>query len=452
MKSTIFCLLASALFLTSLHSCSLFENNVSTPDSEKLIPAFHQMYYASKESPLLADQLALYVDYSTCIAEGQHSRFFRALIPSWKATATSYYGIEGKNIVEHDADSTYTLLSTIHEVNYADLKTAAERIAKGNTEAVLLTDGEYYEPSIAKGNVNNPYLTTAFKTWLKKGHDIYILSEPYVEVNHGQEFQKKRFYFLFTDRRLTDNIYSRVMQTVRLADYPGAEGFHLSACDPQLFSKNGQGFTVDAGLSAKVTNTPYRYEVQNWEVDWSSVIEPLFVSGVDSMGNAAAEGNAFATELFLDCNSIGGYRIDGVQTKVLNINQEYADFVAMKEAKQKVTPEITPTECENFIKVDDKAFGKNKEIKLCFETQMYNPDGVLTGEPFNYFMVQIFVNRLETVFAEQKSLFDFQSIDLPGQDNVSVSASIEQCLVDPEIKEMIMQRPIYTVFVKANQK
>ena len=83
---------------------------------------------------------------------------------------------------------------------------------------------------------------------------------------------------------------------------------------------------------------------------------------------------------------------------------------------------------------------------------MYNPDGVLTGEPFNYFMVQIFVNRLETVFAEQKSLFDFQSIDLPGQDNVSVSASIEQCLVDPEIKEMIMQRPIYTVFVKANQK
>lgn len=65
MKSTIFCLLASALFLTSLHSCSLFENNVSTPDSEKLIPAFHQMYYASKESPLLADQLALYVDYST---------------------------------------------------------------------------------------------------------------------------------------------------------------------------------------------------------------------------------------------------------------------------------------------------------------------------------------------------------------------------------------------------
>lgn len=449
MKKVFSSLLLAALSLATLQSCN---DSVQTPDSESSIADFQQNYFAPKDEVLSSKQLALYVDYSTCIAEGQHSSFFRALIPSWKATATSYYGIEGKKIIEHDADSTYTLLSTIHEVNYADLKTAAERIAQGNTEAVLLTDGEYYEPSIAKGNVNNPYLTTAFKTWLKKGHDIYILSEPYVEVNNGQEFQKKRFYFLFTDRRLPDNIYRRVMQTVRLADYPGTAEFHLSACDPQLSSQNSQGFTVDAGLSAKVTNTPYRYEVQNWEVDWKTVIEPLFVSGVDSMGNPSAEGKSFATGLFLDCNSIGGYRIDGVQAKVLNINQEYADFVAMKEAKQKVTPEITPTECENFIKVDDKAFGKNNEIKLCFETQMYNPDGALTGEPFNYFMVQIFVNRLETVFAEQKSLFDFQSIDLPGQDNVSVSASIEQCLVDPEIKEMIMQRPIYTVFVKANQK
>ena len=46
-------------------------------------------------------------------------------------------------------------------------------------ESVLLTDGEYFQPSIAKGNVNNPYMASALKKWLLKGHDVFVLSEPY---------------------------------------------------------------------------------------------------------------------------------------------------------------------------------------------------------------------------------------------------------------------------------
>lgn len=439
-------LVATTLFT----SCSLFGGGkVDTPDNENLLADFNTAYFAPKDAPLQPDQLALYVDYSTCIADGQHSAFFQALVPSWKATAKSYYSIEGSTITPHDADSTYTLLRTIEEKNYADLKTAAERIANGNTEGVLLTDGEYFQPSVAKGNVNNPYLTEAFKTWLKKGHDVYILIEPYEEVRDGQSFAKKRFYFLFTDRRLADNIYQRILQTVRLEDYPGTSDFHLSACDPALLSSDGQGFNTAEVLSAKVKTTPYRYEVENWEVDWHDAIHPMLIDGVDSLGNPLPNGVPFASGLTIDCNSLGGYRIASVKARVLNINQPFADFVAAKEAKQKPEATIDPTECEHFVKVDDAKFKKKGVVDLCFDRDMFNPDDALNGTPFNYFMVQILVDDIEPLFAEHKSLFSFESIDLPGQQNVSVAASIEQCLVDPDIKNMIVSRPIYTVYVKS---
>lgn len=68
----------------------------------------------------------------------------------------------------------FTLLSSIQETNYADILTAAENIVEGNSEGVLLTDGEYYEPTVAKSHVNDPYLKDVFSKWLKKAM-IYML-------------------------------------------------------------------------------------------------------------------------------------------------------------------------------------------------------------------------------------------------------------------------------------
>ena len=78
--------------------------------------------------------------------------------------------VKGNHITKENIEdtSTYDRLLNIKEVNYADLKSAAEQIADGNTEAALLTDGEYYIPTKAGANPNNPYLAKAFKTWLKK--------------------------------------------------------------------------------------------------------------------------------------------------------------------------------------------------------------------------------------------------------------------------------------------
>ena len=41
---------------------------------------------------------------------------------------------------------------------------------------------------------------------------------------------------------------------------------------------------------------------------------------------------------------------------------------------------------------------------------------------------------------------------MPGSQNVSIVSSIEQCLADPDIIAKMKSCPIYTIYVKANQR
>lgn len=424
-----------------------------TPDSADKLAEFHEFYFEKQNEKLNPNALALYVDYSNCIAEGQHSRFFQAFEPSLTASAKQYFAVKGKNIEPHAADSTYALLRTIDNVPFADLKTAAERIANGNTEGVLLTDGEYYEPTVTKGNDNNPYLAEAFKTWLKKGHDIFIFVEPYEELVGARSVQKKRFYFLFTDQRLPDNIYNRVKQSVRLEDFPGTSEFHFSVHAPFLYSPDGKGMQPDELLSAKVVKTAGNYEVQDWEAGWEDDIEPMIVKiKEDEEGKKLENGKPFETGLRVDRNSLGGYRIDRLTAKVSNVNQPYTDFCAAKEEKVQPEKEIEPGDCEGFVKVDDKKFSANGIVELTFAGDLYNPDEALDGDPFNYTKIDLFATDISPMTEVYLPLFTFESLTHPGEQNVSVGASIEQCLINPEIKERILKTPIYTLYIKSNKR
>ena len=429
-----------------------FGGGTPTPDSADKLAEFHEFYFEKQNEKLNPNALALYVDYSNCIAMGQHSRFFQAFEPSLTASAKQYFAVKGKNIEPHAADSTYALLRTIDNVPFADLKTAAERIANGNTEGVLLTDGEYYEPTVTKGNDNNPYLAEAFKTWLKKGHDIFIFVEPYEELVGARSVQKKRFYFLFTDQRLPDNIYNRVKQTVRFEDFPGTSEFHFSVRAPFLYSPGGKGMQADELLSAKVIKAAGNYEVQDWEAGWEDGIEPTLVNDEDEEGQKLTDGKPFETGLRVDRNCLGGYRIDRLTAKASNINQAYTDFCTAKAEKTQPEKEIALDEREDFVKVGDKKFPANGIVELTFAGDLYNPDGILDGDPFNYTKIDLFATDISPMTNVYLPLFTFESLTHPGEQNVSVGASIEQCLINPEIKELIHKTPIYTLYIKSNQR
>ena len=211
MKKLFLSNLLLSVFFLSLTSCNQF----GTPTEIKFLNDFHHAYFMAQEDELKEDSLALYVDYSTCIAQAMGanqtpaSQFYMAMVPTISNATKSYWSIKGGDITKENGD-VYTLLRSVAEVNYADLAGAVNIIAKGKTEAVLFTDGEFYEQTIAKSHVNDPYMAPAIETWLKRGHDIYVFSEPYTEYYRGNQYEKKRFYFLFTDTRLKDNIFDRV--------------------------------------------------------------------------------------------------------------------------------------------------------------------------------------------------------------------------------------------------
>lgn len=428
-------------------------NCISTDDGGKYstyIEEFHYSNFFKGIDAIESGNLSLYVDYSTCNVLGQHSAFYQALVPSWTAATKNYYSIKGDQITKEEG-RTYDLLLNIEEVNYADLKGAVEKMANSNSESVLLTDGEYYQQSIAKGNINNPYMASALKTWLQKGHDIFVFSEPYVETYKGQSYNKKRFYIIFTDVRLRDNIYDRITQTVKLQNFPDVELFHLSADHPSL-SAEGMSSKPNENLGADVKGFG-SFEAQEWQIDWKNGIEPLIVYAVNPQtGEPLPDGESFTGGLKVDRNSFGGYRITNVAAKVYNINQEFTEFCAAKQNGARFKANTTLTPLGNFIKLDEKEFQMHGIINLYFDGTMFTPDPVLNGFPFNFTKIDICVSGVQDMFSQFAHQFEFESIDMPGQTNTSVAESIKQCLADPDIKTMISTCPIYTIYIKSPER
>ena len=428
-------------------SCSK-KIDTSAAEDTKYIPEFHEMYFAPNVDVLKSDNLSLYVDNSTCIALGQNSAFYNELVPSFVNATKTYYSIKGNSIIQEQGD-TYQLLKNVQEVNYADLKTAINKMASSDSESALLTDGEFYNPTIAGGNVNNPYMADALKKWLLRGHDVYFISEPYTESNNGTIYNKKRFYILFTDCRLKGNIYDRIMQTVKLENYPDVEQFHLSADHPSLAAQ-GTTSMPNENLSASVKGFG-SYEIQDWSVDWDA-IQSLIVNAVDpNTGNALPNGIPFLTGIKLDRNSFGGYHIDDVEADVYNINQYYNDFYNAKVNKMKIgkVNEET-TSYPNFIKIDEKEFKSHGMISLDFDTENFDPT-ILDGTPYNYFRIDIRISSVSPMFDRYSSMFEFDDINKPGDKNESVAASVKQCLTNPDVRSLIFKTPIYSIYVKSNE-
>ncbi len=428
-------------------SCSHVQE---TPPDTKYLDTFHIVNFEQQDKPLRENSLNLFVDYSTCCALGQNSQFFQDIAASLVSKTTTYFSIKGATIAEETGD-VYTLLRNIKEVNYADLAGAANQMAEGNTEAVLLTDGEYYTPSIAKGHDNDPYLAKAFKTWILKGHDIYILSEPYVEVNKGRKYNKKRFYILFTDDRLPDNIHQRIMRTVDLSKHPDVDEFHIAASHPVL-KGSGNNCSIQNEILQSKSKGYGTFEIQDWTgCDWGT-IESYLVNAVDEDTGEPLPTGAPVIQMGIEKNSFGCYRINELGITVYDINQEYNDFYTSLENGGKAAHNnFELTEIENFMQIDKNEFDKHSKINIAFNPNWFDPR-VLTGKPYNYFKIDITIQKVEEVFSSHEDKFTFESICQPGSKNVSVASSIKQCLADADVLYKMLGQTIYTIYVKSEQK
>lgn len=447
--------------------------NDPTPDINHLVD-FHKAYFLSQDDVIEEGQLALYVDYSTCIADAMKpntmSRFYMDIVPSLTNAAKTYFSIKGNVITEEMDSDVYTLLKSVQEVNYADLQSAVNMIADGNTEAILLTDGEFYEQGIAKSHVNDPYMAPAFEKWLTRGHDIYIFAEPYIETNKGRQFNKKRFYFLFTDSRLQDNIFAKIEKNVKIENYPDVRYYHLTSNNPSLqINSETAKFNDCATPNDLLMCRPDaygNYEIEDWcNMDWKSIKNYIFYACDQTTGEQLPDGDVVITGLALDKNFQGGcYRIEDIDLKVYGLNQAYKDFVNNLYDPNTGEPvsfsdvaknhPITLSSAPNFMKLDKKEFEEHGFINIYFDPQMFDPTILYDGNPYSYFKLDILVKDYSNNFSHNpmaEQIFSFDSIDIPGQSNISIVESIKQAISKPVVSNMVKGKAIYSIYVRTNK-
>lgn len=437
-------------FVFFLPSC---KSQIQTPEDTKYLEDFHLVNFEPQEKFLAENELNLFVDYSTCNKLGQNSQFFQAIGESLVNKTTAYYSIKGDQIEQEDlsVNNVYTLLRNIQEVNFAELAKAADMMANGSVESVMITDGEYYTPSIAKGHDNDPYLANAFKTWILKGYDVHIISEPYIEPYDGQNYNKKRFYIMFTDDRMQNNIYERIRRTVDFTLFPDVDEFHISASHPQM-KGNGNNASIQNEVLESKSRGFGTFEIEDWDgCDWKT-IEDVLVNAVDENTGEPLKGGAPIIEMGLDKNSFGCYRITGLNLKVYDINNEYSDYYNAKVDGQKVgKQQFELAELENFMQLDNKEFDKHSKINISFNQDWFDPS-ILSGKPYNYFKIDIAISDVKSIFENHEEKFQFESISQQGMKNVSVASSIKQCLADDKVLDKMRGQVIYSIYVKSEAK
>lgn len=421
----------------------------NTPPDIKHLAEFHNLttYGDSQES--LNDNLALYVDYSNCIADGMNSPFYQKMVSPLTAATKEYWSIKGSQIQQEEG-SVYSLLNNVEEVNYAALDKAIEQMAERESESVLLTDGELFTQTATKNNPNNPYMYNSFKRWLLKGHDIHIIAEPYIETYKGQTFDKKRFYIIFTDDRLEGNVYQRIKEIVNLEDFPQIDEFHLSGNYPWIVPVNNSHSEPNQIVAADITPCG-NMEIQDWNVDWKNIIN-LIINGYDEDGNPLPNGEKLIGGLKINKNAFGCYRIKDVDVKVSNINADYFNMYYDIEGGMKVgKTQIEPSKIDHFIIVDTDEFRKHGNVDLYFDINNFAPSGDLDGKPFNYFKIEIVVKDLENILGNSIDMFNFDSIVNEGQSNVSISESLKNCVFDPDLLNKLKGKVLYTIYVKSDK-
>lgn len=428
-----------------LISCS---DTPNVPLDTKYLEEYHKLTTPKETIDINTENLALFVDYSNCIADGMSSTFYQKIVSPLTAATKEYWSIKGDQI-SMETGSVYSLLNNIQEINYAALDVAIGQMADRNTESVMLTDGELFTQTATKNNPNNPYMHAAFKKWLLKGHDIHIIAEPFQESYKGHEFNKKRFYIIFTDDRLEGNIYKRIKEIVNLKDYPQVSEFHLSGNYPWPIPSNGKHSEPNPIVAANTKGFD-TMEIQDWQVDWKNITE-LIVNGYDEEGNPLPNGDKIISGLKVNKNAFGCYQINNIDIRVSCINAEYFDYYNRLEAGEKVDKIAPSPLLKDFIIADAEKFKEDGSVDLYFDINNFAPDADLTGTPYNYLKIEIITKDLENIIGNNIDMFKFDSIVNDGQMNESISESLKNCVFDPELLNKLKGKTLYTIYIKSDK-
>ena len=401
--------------------------------------AFVEQEFPKEEASTLTDDVDLYVDYSTCVAEASESDFFKATHPAIVDCNPNYYSIKGKTIrmETSERDEVYRLLRTIREVNNADLKQAVDSITSSNHQAVLITDGEFFPDNIVKDNLDNPYLAPYIRKWILAGRDIYIYSEPYMESGRYAKF---RYYMIFTDNKIQDNLNDKFVRSAPEMEnvlilhlYSGVPGMSFSKDFPKVNP------TLSA-IESPVKNSVF-VDVQ---LSWDDIQQYMMTGDLDQ--------DYILRGMFLNVKNEDCYRIKEIEPVVYQLYPQYAEYAdsAMINAKRPKFDKEDFEVADNIFEIDNKAFKKNGELALKLSKNFDFSE--LSSEHNNLFKVDFAIEDAEDNFSDNEEIFSgfiWNSISKAQNHakNTSLYQSVTQVLREPKMNPKKDHKVVYTIYI-----
>lgn len=452
LKKTVVRSVAAISTATALCACS----GVNAPvDSESIthLPDFAALNFAPESSDLRQDSIDLYVDYSTCVAEAMQSPFYQSVHPAIVDAAPTFYSIKGDKITREtdNKQEVYALLKTIKEVNNADLKSAVADIVSGDRQAILLTDAEYFMKGVTGDNLNNPYLADEFRKWMQRGNDIYIYSEPYVESG---KFNKFRYYMIFTDDRIADNLHDRFVKSVH--DTDAVSMFHLSSKAPRYIKVDKKYPVIDENLSFNESNymtvAKNGIEMQEWLTNWPSIRKYMLEEAVNAAGMPVKDGLPLVRGLFVENDPSEAYKIKEIDVRVSQLTPAFMQYMDSINAGAKPIPAEAFEEVDDLFTINEDVFEKTGEIMLYLDTDMDGTTLLTDGRP-NLLKVDFIIDEAEENFTDNDDInknFKWQSIQAAnaGKYNTSLYESIRQALIDKKNNPAKGKDPVvYTIYL-----
>lgn len=415
----------------------------------------HNGFVQSAHQGALTEEIDLYVDYSTCVSEAMNSLYYRQVHPTIVDANPNYYSIKGSKITleTNNREKIYSLLNNVREVNYADILGAARRIVEGNNHAVLITDGEYYQKGI-RDNLTNPYLAPAIRTWLQRGLDIYIYSEPYVESGRHNKF---RYYIFFTDASVENNIRERFQRSV--PEQSDVKMFHLSGKRPMV--ARGEGYPKANGslsLNEELKCSGYGWDAQEYYLGWEDIYNYLMTDAVAD-GSRLGDEDYFLRGLFVNNSETASFKVSKLSIRVTNLGEDWTEWMLVRE-QNRLNAEIgepavaLPTveelsDCALFC-YDEKLFARTGEVALYLNPER-SGEGLESDYP-NLLKVDILAESVQENFSQNNEVngnFQWSSITQNGMINTSLYESIRLVLLGPDMNPMRRtgDKVLYTVYM-----
>lgn len=431
LKKTIL-LLPALLLLTQCKPPYVFDQEVAD--------TLYKTSYTSNYKPINKD-INLYLDYSTCVKDAvANSSFFQSVRP--KITGLSeltLYAIKGNKVdsISNDASVINSELNNIQDIPYANIKGALDEINKNNSQAILITDAEYW--TVPQGErINLPYMKSVLSDWLNKGYCINVVIENYREPYKGSYCDKKRFYMIFTDDQLPNNVFDQICKASAFKD-GDVTLFKLSNNDfgvvgvpivnGELTAEYSSAYTTKTVIDLQTTSqtatyyTSYGYDYFEIDNQWEDIYEYVYKNN-----EPIISGLTFAT------NGLCPYTIN---------NFTYEAKVYFKETADSDSFEIMDAN-KGFKLVKD-----NNKLAILLEEDLFTSD-ILSKYSENLIRIDIIVSNALPIEFDQNN-FIWRSLSQPNQDNVSLYESIKQTLDDPKVNPVNQNGGIvYTIFLKTD--